>query len=387
MENKRDWPRRILHGLIALYGVACLYLYYHQSIADLKVAGPIPFQSDLPLHISMVVEDHWYYSFTAYVYQALCHLCGGSTVGIALFLALVSVAAIYATELLVCKLACWEERTWHSLALAISLNFVMPIYIRFVGEYRYVSYQSANIWHNSTYLCMKLFAILTLLYYFRLEEHYREGLTWKEWLVFMGLNVICTGIKPSFLVTFSPIMGCFLLVDLFRKVPLRRILVFGSALLPSGGVILWQNAVLFGEDTGNGITVKPWFSFALHANKAKLAVICSVLFCLLVICATIWKEWRDRSYVFVIAMSALGFLEALCLVESGSRSVDGNFLWGYSICLFFLFSVCSVKCLQIRGTKAWQLLRGGLALVYGWHLYCGLYFFLRLVLGEGYWMR
>ncbi len=387
MEKKRDLPRMILHGVIALYGLACLYLYKMQSVADLTLSGPIPYQSDLPLHISMVVEDHWYYSFTAYVYQLLYHICGGNTIGIALFLALVSWATIYCTEKLVCLLDDTKERTWRTLALALSLNFVMPVYLRFVGEYRYVSYQSANIWHNSTYLCMKLLAILTLSCYFRLREHYADGITLKEWILFMLLNVICTGIKPSFLVAYSPIVGIFLLVDLFRKVPLGKILLFGSALLPSGIVVLWQNAVLFGQDTGNGITIKPWFSFALHANKAKLAVICSLLFCIGVIGVTIRKEWRDFRYLFVICMTALGFLEALCLVESGSRSVDGNFLWGYSICLFFLFTVCSVKCLKLGGTKLLCIAKGILAVLYGWHLYCGLLFFVRLVLGEGYWMR
>ncbi|MBO4514648.1 MAG: hypothetical protein J5721_03125 [Lachnospiraceae bacterium] len=77
--------RWIAHAIVAIYGAACLWLYYHQSIADLTVEGNIPYQSDLPLHISMVLEDHWYYSFTAYAYQILSWICGGSTVGIALF--------------------------------------------------------------------------------------------------------------------------------------------------------------------------------------------------------------------------------------------------------------------------------------------------------------
>ena len=385
-EKNRTW-RPLAHALIILYGLACLWLYYRQSVADLSGAGAIPYQSDLPLHISMVVEDHWYYSFTAYIYQILYRLCGGSTVGIALFLALVSVAAIYATESLVCRLAKSKARTFGTLLLALSLNFVMPIYVRAVGEFRYVSYQSPNIWHNSTYLCMKLAALLALSYYFELEEHYARGLTLKEWVTFMLLNVICTGIKPSFLVAFSPVMGCFLLADLFRRVPLKRILIFGSALLPSGAVILWQNAVLFGQETGNGIRFRPWFTFSLHAGRPKLAAVLSALFCILVVAATITREWRDRRYVFLLCMAALGFLEALCFAESGSRSVDGNFLWGYSFCLFTLFTLCGVKSLEMKQTKAWRIAGAAFGAVYACHLWCGLFFFVRLVLGEGFFMR
>ncbi|MCM1025813.1 MAG: hypothetical protein NC432_05230 [Roseburia sp.] len=436
--GKEKKLRIAIHILTALYGAACLWLFYRQSIADLTVAGEIPYQSDLPLHISMIIEDGWYYSFTAYAYRLLYAVCGGSTLGIAAFLAAVCVGTVYAAEALVCRLGEYREKSWGTLLLSLSLNFVMPIYIRAVGEFRYVSYQSGNIWHNSTYLCMRLAALLTFLYYLRLEEKYRQGITWKEWCAFALLNILCTGIKPSFLVAFSPIMGIFLLADLIRRTPLRRVLVFGSALLPSGLVLLWQNAVLFGEETGNGIAFRPWYIFSLHAAITKLAVICSALFCILTVIVTLGQLRRDRRYLFIVLMAALGFLEALCLVEEGSRAVDGNFLWGYSFCLFVLFAACAVKCLglgragatlsrmkreglsgsgeeraenalKLEGTgqegslkpdeaesgsdsdsggiRLRKILRLGLGLVYGWHLYCGLYYFVRLVGGASFWMR
>jgi len=394
------------HGFIAIYGLACLWLYYHQSVADLSLPDPIPYQSDLPLHISMVVEDGWYYSFTAILYQLLYILCGGTTVGIAVLLAAVSVGTVYATGSLIEAMRgsgadkSLSHMSGQTLLLALSLNLVMPIYLRFVGEYRYVSYQSPNIWHNSTYICMRFVAVLVLIQYFKLEEKYREGIRLREWLTFALLNVICTGIKPSFLLVYSPIVGCCLLVDLFQKVPLKRILCFGSALLPSGLVILWQNRVLFGEETGNGITFHPWYTFSLHATLTKPAVFCSVLFCVVVLLVTCRQLASDKKYRFVALMSLLGFLEALCLVESGTRSVDGNFLWGYSFCLFVLFTACAVKWLQalagkgaeqgIKNRWACRVNKAAMAfagVVYVWHLYCGIYFFIELVSGASYWMR
>lgn len=379
--------RTAVHILVILYGIASLWLFYRQSVADLNVEGAIPYESDLPLHISMIIEDGWYYSFTAYAYKLLHMLFGGTTVGIALFLGICATATVYLTESFVCRLGKYREKTWFTLLLALSLNFVMPVYVRAVGEYRYVSYQSGNIWHNSTYICMRLAALAALLSYFKLEEKYREGITWKEWCGFALLNFVCTGIKPSFLLVFSPVMGVFLLVDLFRRVPLKRILIFGSALLPSGLVILWQNAVLFGEETGNGMEFRPWYTFALHANITKLAVVCSVLFCGLVVLLTLKKMVSEKNYLFIAAMTVLGFLEALCLVESGSRAADGNFLWGYSFCLFVLFAVCAVRWLEFSGKGVQKVLRIGLGLVYAWHLYCGLYFFVNLAAGASYWMK
>lgn len=403
MKAKNKKIRYFLHGIILLYGIACLWLYYHQSVADFTDGSNILYQADLPLHISMVVEDGWYYSFTAFAYQALYLLFGGSTIGIAVMLAVFSVATVYAAEALICYLGHYKGKDAGTLLMAITVNFVMPIYVYDVGRYRYVSYQSANIWHNSTYICMRLFALLTFLMYFKLEEKYREGLSVKEWLAFALLNVITTGIKPSFLLAFSPIMGIFLLADLFERVPFKRIFIFGSAMLPSGLVILWQNAVLFGEDTGNGMEFSPWYTFSMHADQPKMAVILSVLFCMIVILVTLKDILKEKNYLFILLMTALGFLEALCMVESGSRSVDGNFLWGYSFCIFVLFLYTAVKCFQyptglkagggrlaIREASASQIVRlavkAVMVFLYAWHLYCGLYFFIRLVCGESYWM-
>lgn len=389
MDKDKILSRTLLHILVAVYGVTCLWLYYRQSIADLSVTvnGVIPFQSDLPLHISMVIEDHWYYSFTAYVYQILHVLCQGSTVGIAMFLSLITVTTIYVTEDLLLLLAGKKEKNWKTLAIAITLNFVMPIFVPAVGEYRYVSYQAANIWHNSTYICMKLVALLAIQYYFILEEKYEKGLTAREWLTFAFINIICTGVKPSFLLAFSPIMGIYLLIDLLKGKSLSKILIFGSALLPSGLVIVWQRAVLFGDETGNGVTLKPWFTFSLHTAKPKLAVILSMLFCILAVAVTLYKEYKDKRYIFVLAMTALGFMEALCLVEEGNRNLDGNFLWGYSFCLFVLFVMCAAKWLRMNRTKSQSVIRVLLGIVYCLHLYCGIYYFVMLAGGSTYWLK
>ena len=68
----------LLWAVTAVYGVLCLYLFYMQSIQPLDYNNRY-FQSDLPYHISMIVDDGWYYSFTAYAYQFLYWAGGGDT--------------------------------------------------------------------------------------------------------------------------------------------------------------------------------------------------------------------------------------------------------------------------------------------------------------------
>lgn len=430
LDKKNTWKNIsggewLVWALTAVYGIACLYLYYMQSIQPLDYNNRY-FQSDLPYHISMIVEDGWYYSFTAYAYQALYFLCGKTTVGIALFLAAATTASLVMTELLLRRLAGMQGRSWATMAAALILNLVMPFYLKWAGSYRYVSYQSGNLWHNSTYLCMRLLALAALLYYQGLEEDYRNKITIKQWLVFALLLVVCTGVKPSFLTVFAPVLALKLLWDLCHGVRFKQVFLLGAAVLPACGVVLWQNMVLFGEDTGNGMTFDPWYTFSLHADRPKLAVLCSLAFPLIVLGASLLamtrQQWRqlgtvredvwpggvyqlrlNRIYLFSWLMALVGFAEALCLVETGGRSRDGNFLWGYLFAIFWLYVVSLIKWLSLRNMdivlltteeNRWQHIRlvlikaayilAGLVLLY--QLWCGVYFFIRLLGGETYFM-
>ena len=89
-----------------------------------------------------------------------------------------------------------------------------------------------------------------------------------------------------------------------------------------------------------------------------------------------------------------GALELLFLKETGRREKDANFAWGYSLCLFVLFifsSVYFVKNLKdpkfLGGNKIVKAVYGvTLGAILGYHVYCGIYFFLRLLEGTTYFM-
>ncbi len=392
MKNQVDvkkWNVPILWGMIILYGIGCLYLYYQQSVQPLDYNNRV-FQSDLPYHISMIIDDGWYYSFTAYAYQVLYFLAGKSTCLIAAFLAVVSVWTVLLTEKLLRMLLEKDARDGLTIGGALLLNMVMPFFLEWAGQYRYVSYQSGNLWHNSTYLCMRLFAVASLLMYMEIEKGYREKIAWKQWSLFAVLLVLTTGIKPSFLTVFAPAMALKLLWDLFHKVSFKQIFIFGCSVLPACGVVLWQNMVLFGENTGQGFALNPWFTFSLHADRPKAAVLCSIAFPLIVAAFSLKELIRDKKYFFAWLITGIGFMEALLLAETGSRANDGNFLWGYCFAIFYIFVVSFVKWLEIwkKDCCAWlskiMFVAAGIVLFY--QLYCGIYFFLRLLGGETYFM-
>ena len=379
----------LLWLVIGIYGILCTYLFYMQSVQPLDYNNRY-FQSDLPYHISMTIDDGWYYSFTAYIYQALYRLAGNSTALIAGFLAVVQVLSVLLTERLLRLLFDRGKISVLTLASALGLNLVMAFFWPYAGSYPYVSYQAGNIWHNSTYQCMKPAAIAAVLCYLNLEKNYRQKITLRQWLLLSGLLVLTTGIKPSFLTVFAPMLAIKLLADLCRKVSFRQVFLLGSTVLPSLGVILWQNAVLFGTETGHGITFSPWYTFSLHANRTKLAVLCSIAFPLAVLLFSLKELFRDRRYLFFWGVTGIGFLEALCLAETGSRSRDGNFLWGYCIAIFLIFVFSFEKWLLLLKKEKHVLyyrtcfVIAGCVLAY--QIFCGVCFFARLLQGETYFM-
>ena len=77
--TKEHISTMILLAINIIYGILLVYLHYNQT---LYVKGGA-FESDLPFHISMAVDDNWYYSFTAFVYVFLYKFsCGNMLVGI-----------------------------------------------------------------------------------------------------------------------------------------------------------------------------------------------------------------------------------------------------------------------------------------------------------------
>ena len=278
-----------------IYGGLLVYLHYNQTLFEVGK----PFESDLPFHIKMAVEDNWYYSFTAFVYVFLYKLPWANLL-VGFFLAICEVTTIYGTYLLLKEL--WKQyelkiNTSATLGMSMALNFVMAFYVKAVNARHYIGYQNASIWHNSTYICMKLVAVFVLWYFLRLMHSYKTRLTVKEWVLFTLLVALSTGVKPSFLMVFAPVMAIMLLIDWIKGTKFSKVFLFGLTVIPSLLIILWQNLVLFGADTGNSFIIKPFYTLAQRSDNPKVALLFSVLFPAVVGIFHIKDVWKDKLYM------------------------------------------------------------------------------------------
>ena len=397
-DNVREQEKlyRFLSGIMTiLYGVACTYLYYRQT----KWTGGSVFESDLPAHIRMVIEDGWYYSLTALIYKLL-YLLPFHDMAIAVFLGAVSAVTVPLTGTLLIKLGASGKTVPY---LALILNLVMPVYIKGLSDGRYMGMQSASIWHNSTYIVMKPLAILCFLLYLELEEKIAQGLSVKSAVVFSVLLAVTTAVKPSFLVVFAPVMLVYLVLDLIGKVPFWRLFAFGCCVLPSLVVILLQNAVLFGPTSDSSVILAPGAVVSQHSAHPLVAAGLSILFPLWILVLHIRDLKRDRIYQMIWLMAVAGYGELFLFSESGHRAMDGNFMWGYYLVILLLFAVSVAKLMHYgqeelpNGTseepvKVQKASTGKrMMALLGWillalHFYFGFYFFLQLLQGVSYMM-
>ncbi|MCR5801243.1 MAG: hypothetical protein K6G57_02800 [Lachnospiraceae bacterium] len=386
---KGKTKKTIAYILVVIYGALCTFLYYKQT----QWTGGAVYESDLPAHISMIVDDGWFYSLTALVYLAFYKLGSMGDILTAAFLGASSVLAIIFTSILIGESD--GERNDSGvipLMAALVLNIVMPCYVKGMSDGRYIGMQSASIWHNSTYIVMKWLAILCLIYYIRIERKIDKELKVRELVIFSVLQFFCSAVKPSFLMVFAPMMLIFMICDLVRGVKIKNLFFFGCALLPAAIPVLLQRMILFGADTGNGIILDPGAVMRNHSAHPIVAAGLSILFPLIVFVFHIKEILSKKLYLGALIMASFGFTEYFLFSESGKRALDGNFSWGYAFAILPLFAVglrillCDIaKNFKKKKDPAIAIpIVESAALL--WHVYCGIVFFAKLVCGTSYFM-
>lgn len=371
---------------LLIYGGLLFYLYFKQLQAEPYVMGP--FESDTAAHVFLAVEEHYYHSLAAFIYILLYSL-PLSLYSTAFVLTVATVLSVVFSVKLLEKIAGGlEVKLSRGLAyiLAFACNFHVAFYVPFVNRKHYIGYQCANMWHNSTYLFMRLFAILTVIVFLDLYKKYREDFRVKDWLSFTVLLMITTGFKASFLTVFAPLLGILLIKDLCKKTPFLKVFYMTLSVIPSLAVMALQSMVLGGA--GNGFAIAPFKALSLRGDHPKVAVVVSVLFPLMVLFCNFKNVFKEKMYFWTIALWAVSFLEVFLLIETGERALDGNFMWGYSIALFFLFAVSLLMAVKSfvnnREKIICKVVFAAQMAVFLWHVVSGIWYFVLLLSGGTY---
>ena len=385
--EKREKQGRLLAGcLYLLYGAACCFLYYHMCLPEKG-----KYHSDLPAHIQSGMNGEAY-SLLEILYKYICRAGLGSKV-IPVLLTVLTLAAVYLSFRIMQQIVP-DGNALALQLLSFAANLEMPLYLPMIHKYRNMGLQSGSMWHNDTYLGMRVFGLLVLLLYFRHQESYKETFKARQWLAFAAAFFLANFMKPNFLLCFAPVMGILLLRDLIKSKgkDFRAVFWFGLAVIPSLGILIFQSIRLFGEGTNGGSIA---FSVAYILRLRNAHPICSILQSAAFPLAVLLFNWRelkkDRIYATSWIIWLCGFLEFLFLNQTGECQNDGNLTWGYSFCLTLIFAVSAAKLYQVAAKPS----KDGKAFCFGWknticlvfllwHLFCGLQFFAQLLTGLPY---
>ena len=379
----------IFAASLIVYAAACFYLFYNQLVST----TPSLSSSDTSVHVRMAVEDGFLYSLNSYIYL-LFSKTPFMNVGIACFLTIATVLSVYFTYILIKRIvslyAFKVKDPWLGL-LAFMCNFTMGFYVKFLNAQHYIGYQNANMWHNSTYLVMRVCAVATLILF--VDMYVQKPDTAERLVFFSVMLAVTTAFKPSFATVFCPFMALLLLYDwIIKKEKFMRIFTRALTVVPSLFVIVIESKVFFGAETGNGYEIAPFVALSERGDHPKAALILSILFPLAVFIVHITDFYKDKIYCSSLVIWLMGFLLVFFLRETGSRSGDGNFLWGYSIALFVLFTASALKVLKdikIHGffkdkNIIFDLYVIASIVLFSWHVISGIWYFILLLGGNTY---
>ncbi len=387
MESKNKNIGKIVFFIFLLiYTISLVFLYYNQ----LKYPITGRFESDTAVHVDFALNQHYYHSLAAFIYLFLS-IFKFSDILIALVLAIATSITVYFTfKLLKAFNEHFKGEINDNILYVVSFfaNFVMGFYIKAANKQHYIGYENANMWHNSTYVFMRLFAVLTIIAFLKLYLNYKEKIDVKDYLIYTLLLTVTTGFKASFLTVFAPVLAIILLVDLCKGTKFKNVFIMALSVVLPMGVMVLQSIVMSGSDNSNGYTISPFTALAMRGDHPKATLILSVLFPLIVLFTHVKDFYKDKLYFGTLIMWAVSFLEVFLLLETGERNLDSNFFWGYSIALFFVFLVSMYVAIKDyfknKPKLSAKIILSLETVILLWHVISGVWYYVLLFSGVTY---
>lgn len=389
--EKKALPVITLAGYIVYFAVLCWLHHQQLCVTD-------GFASDLPAHLESAQSGNTYTA--AFLLVLPVYALAGAW-GMAVLLALFQLAAlaVFAWGL---HAATPKLSAATRLLLSLAVNLAQAAWIP-RGGYWYIGTLNGTIYHNTTYIMLAPFALLSMLCFYRAWQGMDTGLDVRAWLVYTVLLTLSTAFKASFVFAFAPALLLLLFADLVktRGKNLKREILMGCSVLPSIGLCLLEATILFTPESGGGLqlifSVDPinfengvisWGIFSEAARRGLLRSLVFVAAAAVLLGRFAWKHFRYR---FSLLTFGMAMAEALLIVERGERMGHANLWWGPFICYWVL--LLESFCAFLRATAAWfggerrawlgaRLTVCGTMLV--WQIVSGICFLVLLLQGNSY---
>lgn len=396
LEQKRETAKYIKGILVGLIYVLGTTLFYRQAIG---YEGK--YVSDLAAHISFGVSNTTY-SLLITIIGAILRYTGN-----AVFVALFESTLVVLTFLLAEK--CIRdyfkiEEIW-AVAISAGLLFLTSVYLPVPGFYFYKTSLIAQPWHNITYTGMRLLCLPVFFKTLEIIDRYQDHFTWKEWLDLAVPLLVCTMVKPNFLIDYSLTLLIVLLADFLgnlsnktlNKDKFMHYIYVGTVVFPAIFILMQQGKTIYvdqnsvSEPSGIALVFLKSSFFESGRKAAVYKVVRDTLFPAIFALLS-WKRFSKRD-IFVYLFFGVTLTQVVLLTETGPRAADGNFGWGI-LCagyLLYLYLVPAlIRYIQEAPLKNRTLMQkcfvaacNGLLF---WHLISGLIYFGMLMTGQFYYI-
>lgn len=294
------------------------------------------------------------------------------------------------------KLSCGKYMGILTIVLTFSIFFISMLYapkgVYLPGmKHKYLGVFSPNPYHNATYMATRPFAIVAFFLYVRILDYYEERTDIKEFFWFGLFLLLTTMTKPSYTLVLVSAAGILMLYRLFRKKwkNFRRSFYLGLAFVPTFIDLLYQFGGVFGKNSLAGEEGGIGFGFLtvwkIHMDNIPFAIVLALAFPGFFLLFHFRDLKENTLYRFSWFQLIISLLEMVFLYEKGDRLVHMNFSWGYMHGAFFVFVTSLILLTRDtleKKSRFYILIPEWLA--YGWHLFCGIIYFLYIWNGEFY---
>lgn len=336
------------------------------------------FRSDLVSHIKAGLDGHSHSSI-CYTLLAIPYFLGRE-VGCGIYLALLVfltmlLAGVYIKNIQKMNSKSYEINWSYSFLLGIAVCFMGGIYIPNVFPVLYLHHNytgpgtAASIctqpWHNSSYILMRFFALITMLQFWKIRSKYFDGkIKISEWISFAVLIFLTTAVKPNFIMAFAPAMLVMLILDTFKKKGryIIRSFILGAGVLVAIPVMLYQQGMIFNASSEyvlteptksaeivNGIGITTSIIEKMIKDGVLLPMLISGLsfFAFVTILCFMKGEINEHLW-FSWLMLFFSLMEYWFFIEGGGYAAAGNFGWGVPFCSLLLMISCIERLIVLK---------------------------------------
>jgi hypothetical protein len=272
--------------------------------------------------------------------------------------------------------------------ISLALILAMPLPNWWNPDEIYLDKIAPTVWFNSTAILNLPFDVL--LFFAALKWLKSQTVRSSIWLaVFSVLSVLT---KPNYLLAFFPVLGFIVLARAVAKHNWRAFhtLLFCTGLaLVLGSILVAQ---YFDTFTGTSsvpkisttevspLEIAPLLVWSQYSPNITASLLLSIAFPLSV--TALWfKQIKNNAAVTLAwAVFAFALLQYMLLAERGEALEMGNWGWGSNFALYILFLVSTMVLLsQPRSPRFYFA-----AILFGFHVASGIYYYLKVARGAGY---